>query len=342
MRRIPVVALTALLVTAGAACSSSGKTTSNTATTTGQASGSPTTEAGPYTLNELDATLSFLNVPTYAVQHSTGSQYNLTVTEASVTGGGAANQEFAGGQSDLLVAGVDSPIRLMQNGTADVTVIASISKTNVWVLVSKKGSPYTTLQSLKGKNVGISGPGAVSDIALREQFKAQGMNPDTDVHLVALGAPAAQLAALENGTAQAVQLVAPVLQAQLASGAIQIVDDMRTQPYASLVITARTSAIKAHPGAYCAYESALKTAMNKLMTDTTYATQMASAEWGTTYSASQIQTMLQEYTQDHWVADTAFTQAQYDATKNILLSSGQFNPTNFPTFSQLTQNAPSC
>lgn len=331
-----------MLVAAGALAASSCSSGSSPNAAKGTTSNSAATTKGPYTLSELDTTPSFLDLPTFAVIHTTAKKYNLTISESSVIGGGAANQEFAGGQGDILTAGVTSPMKLLANGSADVTVIGSISYTNVWVLVSKAGSQYKTLKSLKGQKVGISGPGALSTIALRQQLKATGMNPTTTVQIVALGSPGAQLAALESGNAQAVQLVAPLLQSETDKGAVQVVDDMRTQKIASLVVTARTSAVKANPGAYCAYESALKTAMTKIFSTSTYATQRAEAEFGKTFTATQIKVLLKEYLNDHFVKSAQFTKTQYTDSKQILLGSGKYPANTIPSYAALTKNAPKC
>lgn len=334
-RRIPAVLCATAAVIALAACSSSSGNTKN-ASTTGSGSGS-----GTYSLSELDATISLLNLPTYAVQQSIGAQYGVKVSETSVTGGGTADTEFAGGTSDLLVAGVDSPIRIDQQGVTSMTVLGSIAQTNVWVLVTKKGSPIHSLSQLVGKTVGISGPGAVSDIALRYELKKAGVNPSS-VHIVPLGAAPSQLAALEAGHADAVQLISPTLDSALKSGEVQVLLDMRKENYPALVISARTKDIRANQKAYCAYMSAVKTSMKKVTTDSSFATSLAQKLMGTTLSTAQIKEVLSEYNASTYDPTLQFTQAQYNTAKSELLASGVVKAANFPTYQDLTAGQPKC
>jgi len=333
--RIPVVLCATAAVIALAACSSGGSSSGN-ASTTGSGG-----KSGNYSLSELDATISLLNLPTYAVQQSIGAQYGVKVSETSVTGGGTANTEFAGGTGDLLVAGVDSPIRIDQQGVTGMTVLGSIAQSNVWVLVTKKGSPIHSLSDLAGKTVGISGPGAVSDIALLYELKKAGVNPSS-VHIVSLGAAPSQLAALEAGHADAVQLISPVLDSALKSGEVQILLDMRKENYPALVISARTQDVKANPKAYCAYMSALKTGMNKVMTDSSFATSAAQQLMGTSLSTAAIKEVLGEYDATTYDPNLDFTQAQYNTAKSMLLESGVVKAANFPTYQDLTAGQPKC
>jgi NitT/TauT family transport system substrate-binding protein len=297
--------------------------------------------SGAHTLTELDATLSLLNVPTAAVEQGGGDAFDVKVTSTAVTGGGTANQEFAGGAADLLVAGVDSPIRIAQQGVADMTVLGSIAKTNVWVLVAKKGSSIHSLADLKGKKIGISGPGAVSDLALRYELKKAGVDP-ASTRPVALGAAPTQLAALEQGHADAVQLLSPVLENALKANKVQIVFDFRTENYPALVVSARTEDVKANPEAYCKYVKALKSSMKKVVNDKGYATEIGQKLMGSTTTASDISTVLDDYIKNRYDPTFSFTQEQYDTAKALLVGSGAVEGTNYPSYDDLTQDVPSC
>jgi NitT/TauT family transport system substrate-binding protein len=304
--------------------------------------GGPAQDAsGTYSLTELDATTSLLNVPTAAVQQDTGAAHGVKVTANAVTGGGSANQQFAGGEANLLVAGVDSPIRIDQQGVSDMTVLASIAKTNVWVLVTKKGSPITSLKDLVGKKIGVSGPGAVSDIALRYELKKAGVDP-ASTSIVALGAAPNQLAALEQGNADAVQLISPVLDTALKNGQAQILFDFRTEAYPALVVSARTSDIEKDPKPFCSYLAALHDGMTKVVDDKDYAMQVGSKLMGGSTSEADMSTVLADYVSNRYAPDLAFTQQQYDTAKAILTDSGAVPTTGFPTYDDLTKAQPRC
>jgi NitT/TauT family transport system substrate-binding protein len=299
-------------------------------------------KASPYKLSEIDVTPGYFYLPSYVIRTDTGKAHNLTVTATSVTGGGAAETQFAGGAGDILLTGMDTAVRLLETKAVDVTVLGTVVSHNVTALVSKAGSPYKTLADLKGKNLGIFGAGGVTDLALREQLLAHGINPNTQVHLVALGAPAAQLAALDSGAAQAVQLTEPVLTQELNAGKVQIVDDMRGQPFAAVTVVARVSDIKKSPGAYCAYQESLSDAVNKLIGDPKYAATAGAALMGATSDAADNLIEYKEATAQVWQPGGKFTQAQYNGTKQILIASGAFKAAGFPTYQDLVAGDPKC
>jgi ABC-type nitrate/sulfonate/bicarbonate transport system substrate-binding protein len=312
-----------------AACGSSGGSSSDS-------------KAGPYKLSEIDVTPGYFYLPSYVIRTDTGKAHNLTATATSVTGGGAAETQFAGGAGDILLTGMDTAVRLLETKAVDVTILGTVVSHNVTALVTKAGSPYKTLASLKGKNLGIFGVGGVTDLALRQQLLTHGINPSTEVHLVALGPPASQLAALESGSATAVQLTEPQLTQELDAGKVQIVDDMRGQPFAAVTVVARVSDIKKDPGAYCAYQESLSDAITKLTSDPSYAAKAGQALMGSTSDAADNLIEYKEATSQIWYTDGKFTQSQYNGTKQILIASGAFKAQGFPSYQALVAANPKC
>ena len=59
-----------------------------------------------------------------------------------------------------------------------------------------------TTSDLKGKKVGVSSPGSTSDIATRVGLAKEGLNPDKDVTIVAVGSSQNRTAALKAGSIQ--------------------------------------------------------------------------------------------------------------------------------------------
>jgi ABC-type nitrate/sulfonate/bicarbonate transport system substrate-binding protein len=330
MRKFRLVAVvgTVAAVLSMAACGSS-------------SSGPKTGSSGIHSLTELDATTSLLNVPTAAVAFGGGDAFKVKIKTTAVTGGGTANQEFAGGAADLLVAGVDSPIRIAQQGVTGMTILGSIARTNVWVLVAKKGSSIHSLADLKGKTIGVSGPGAVSDLALRYELKKAGVDP-ASTKIVALGAAPTQLAALEQGHADAVQLLSPVLENAIKANKAQIVFDFRTEDYPALAVSARTKDVKANPAAFCAYANALKASMTKVVGDKSYAMQIGTKLMGSTTTKNDMSTVLDDYIKNRYDPTLAFTHEQYDTAKALLVGSGAVKADGYPTYEDLTQRIPNC
>jgi NitT/TauT family transport system substrate-binding protein len=65
------------------------------------------------------------------------------------------------------------------------------------------------VKRLRGMRIGISGPGSTIDTSVRALFKARGMDPDREVKLLPLGAPANMIAALEKNATDVFAYPAP-------------------------------------------------------------------------------------------------------------------------------------
>ena len=85
------------------------------------------------------------------------------------------------------------------------------------VAVALKSAPYVLIgqpglhapSELKGKKIGVSSVGSMSAYLVREIVARNGLNPDRDVTLLAIGGTAARTAALFGGTIDAALVVAP-------------------------------------------------------------------------------------------------------------------------------------
>lgn len=252
-------------------------------------------------------------------------------------GGGSVGGVFASGSGDGVITGIETAISLESTHAADVKVIGEVYQKGVWVLVSKKGSPYKTLADLKGKTLGISGPGANSDIALRAYIKAEGMSSD-DFKIAALGRAPTQLAALENGSAEAVQLQSPVLEQAIDSGEAQVVHSFQT-PSNSLDILVRQSSLDKNRVAWEKFMRAYKEAMDKIQSDPAYALDLATRVWGQDYSKKSIEEQLHEFIDDPgvWSDDLVPHKDTYETTTKSFVEGGGFKQSDIPSFESLTK-----
>ncbi len=115
-------------------------------------------------------------------------------------------------RSDLAVKGlitedvdynqsVSSVLRAGAAGAPLVTV-AGIYNRTFFDLIA--GRDIKSLAELKGKTIGISRYGASTEYALRFGLKANGIDPDKDVKMIAAGDDAARIAGLQSGTLAAI------------------------------------------------------------------------------------------------------------------------------------------
>ena len=92
-------------------------------------------------------------------------------------------------------------------GGAQVVDVAENSPLQPYLL--QVSPDIKTASDLRGKKVGISSPGSASDIATRVVLRRLGLDPDTDVAIVAVGSAAARIAAMQNGAIQAALAIPP-------------------------------------------------------------------------------------------------------------------------------------
>ena len=117
----------------------------------------------------------------------------------------------------LLVSG-DVPI-VVATGSGAVTshVLGSKDQVIVAINMNKVGggifakSEIKTVEDLKGKTIGVSRAGSISEIILRYVLRAKlGLQPDRDVKMLVVGDPAVGLQALERGIVDATPLTMPL------------------------------------------------------------------------------------------------------------------------------------
>ena len=100
-----------------------------------------------------------------------------------------------------------------------------------------------TVDDLKGKKVGVSTLGSSSDTATRISLRAKGLNPDTDVNIVAVGSLENRMAAMTNGAVDA-GLGSPPETIALEDGGLHPLFDLSTidmPPLAQCLIVKRST-----------------------------------------------------------------------------------------------------
>ena len=121
-----------------------------------------------------------------------------------VTTGGSLQgvQQMVGGAVDF--AQVNST-GLIQANTENQVAVRGLMATGVidWGVGVLQDSPVNTVADLKGKKIGIFSLGTGGMPLLKGYLRANGVNPDTDVQIIATGAGAPALEALRAGRVQA-------------------------------------------------------------------------------------------------------------------------------------------
>jgi NitT/TauT family transport system substrate-binding protein len=164
------------------------------------------------------------NAPVY-VAHELGFWKELGVESELVQtrSGQLAQVALQSGQADYAVAGVESLMNLREQGGRDVIATWNLlNRLTMNVVMDKELAAEKNItrqtpleqryQALKGLTIGVTAPGAVSDVYMRYYLRKAGADPDRDANLVAIGDASALLAALKTKQIQAYMLSAPTPQ----------------------------------------------------------------------------------------------------------------------------------
>jgi len=289
----------------------------------------------------LESTPGFFDLPLRNAVADFASKLNLKVRIITVTGGGGLATEFQGGTGDIAMVGADTPLRLAQANAVPggVTIIGTNMTNMLYALVAKQGSPYHSLADLRGKNVAITGAGAASQVVLKWALKTKAHLDPSVVKLVPLGPPPTIQQGVERGVVAAGTVFSPALDLGLSQHTVQIVFDFRDYRYAQNVFMVRTTQVKKDPEPFRLLMLAYNQAVQRMYADPAYALATAMKFWGKSTSEEVVKSELAFYMKDEW-KETRFTRELYDACKDVLLTSGDFPTSNFPSYESLTQNAP--
>ena len=132
-----------------------------------------------------------------AIQQKLFEAEGITAEIIDFDGGGPAVQALAGGGVDLCICAGDHAMRLASRGLGGAVLVALLDK-HPYSLLAPIGSPATDLKSLRGKPVGITSPGSLTDNTLRFMIRKLGFNPDSDYEIIAAGTGASMRAALDT------------------------------------------------------------------------------------------------------------------------------------------------
>ena len=192
------------------------------------------------------AQISIASVPVVvAIQQKLFEAEGITAEIVDFDGGGPAVQALAGGGIDLCICAGDHALRLASRGLGGAVLVALLDK-HPYSLLAPAGSPATDLASLRGKAIGVTSPGSLTDNTLRFMIRKLGLNPDTDYEIIAAGTGASMRAAIERGSIAAGMFTTPDVQDYMASGKYKFVADFRDLDYMALDLIAVGSWLKAN------------------------------------------------------------------------------------------------
>lgn len=169
----------------------------------------------------VQSTISFNFVPIYIAQ--TAGYFKQEGIDLSVVlagGGPKAMTGLIGGGGQFSASVFFDGMMAHRRGLTDVRALATLSlfQNPMAVLntvAKERGiTPAMPLKqrldAMKGLKIGITTPGATSDMFMRYIFRANGLNPDRDLQIIPLGGVSAQIAALQAGRVDGCSCLPPV------------------------------------------------------------------------------------------------------------------------------------
>lgn len=128
----------------------------------------------------------------------------LSVRITEFASGAEAERAMVSGAVDMGGGGVGSTLLMANQGIKAKNIVLFQSKPIFTLVASNKlEAKAGDLKSLKGKTIGVSSPGSLTDLFLRIALRDAGLDPDRDVTIVATGGLASHLPALQTGRVDA-------------------------------------------------------------------------------------------------------------------------------------------
>ncbi len=173
----------------------------------------------PVTL--VQSSLSFNFVPLFVAQTAGYfRQEGIDLNVVLAGGGPKAMTGLVGGGGQFSASVLFDGIMAHRRGLDDVRALATLSLFQGPLVVltdvakqrglSLEQPLKQRLQAMKGLRLGITTPGATSDLFMRYLFRSNGMNPDQDLQIVPLGGVSEQIAAMEAGRVDGASCLPPV------------------------------------------------------------------------------------------------------------------------------------
>lgn len=189
----------------------------------------------------------------------------VAVETVDFKGGAPAIQALIGNGINFSIAAPEHVIRLRNRGIDGVVAFAFDTR-HTYVLLTKADSSIKKFTDLKGKRVGITSSGSLTENLIRLEGKRASLDPNTDFEIIGAGVGAAQKAALDTGRIDA-GMFGNLDALQLAGEGYRSVFDWRTQVIPSLGLLARESWLRENPGPARAVTEATLKAQKLIIAD---------------------------------------------------------------------------
>ena len=183
----------------------------------------------------------------------------LDVRPVYVRGGPVVMAALMGGDADFAVIAGVTAVASIHRG-AEIVIVGGHTAYIDQVLVGAKG--VTKLGDLKGKVIGVTGSGGVTELATVEALARNGLLRDRDYKILYSGNSPARVNALENGLIQAAAFSAIEKVVMEQKGYPLLLETGKSLPeFPFMVIVTSREKIKSHPAEVSAFLRAVRNSM---------------------------------------------------------------------------------
>jgi NitT/TauT family transport system substrate-binding protein len=145
-------------------------------------------------------------LPVYVAVDRTVQAEGLQVELVTFNGGAALTQALAGGSVDVGVTGLNSLVNAINVGHPFKAFYTGVSLGDYQWFANPSIQTWT---DLRGRSLGVTGPGSLIDLLSRVVLKQHGLEPERDVQIVTVGNPPTALQALQASRVDATVLTNP-------------------------------------------------------------------------------------------------------------------------------------
>jgi len=180
----------------------------------------------------------------------------LDVEISDLAGGSRALQSLMGGSADVVTGAFDHTIQMLAKQQS-VVALVQLGRYPGYVLgvAGPKMQTYKGPRDLKGMKIGVSAPGSGTHFMALQYMIENGLKAD-DASFIGIGVSTTAVAAVKNGSVDAIVNVDPTMSMLQSLGLIKVVADTRTPegtqavyggPYPAAVLYAKADYIAKNP-----------------------------------------------------------------------------------------------
>ena len=168
-------------------------------------------------------------------------KYGLYADPVAMRGSGESSKAMIGGSIQVAPIATPTVINAGLSGS-DLVILAHTLPGVVHAMIVKP--EIKRVEDLKGKKVGVTTFGSLTDFLIRHILRKKGLNPDRDVALIQIGGDPERIAALKQGTIDAASLSFPGYGIAMKMGFPMLWDSAKEIDYPWIEITTRRAIIQ--------------------------------------------------------------------------------------------------